>query len=71
MSNSNESAFPFVETKECESISCGLSKLEYISAMALHGLLSNPNYNAKERPDMYASDAVKFAVALFNELENI
>lgn len=71
MPDKNDSAFPYVITENTESASWGLTKLEYLSAMVLQGLLSNPSYNAKGNPDTYASDAVKFATALLNELENI
>ena len=42
MKNSESSAFPLINE------SCGLTKKEYISALALQGILANPNFNGGE-----------------------
>ena len=68
MKNSEESAFPFVdETGKAQSIAAGLTKREYFAAMAMQGVLANPNYNGDYKHLSVVS--VKVADALLAELE--
>jgi hypothetical protein len=58
----DQAAFPMVENKDTVSYCKGLTKREYFAAMAMQGLLSNPNTSFETR------DAVIIADALIAEL---
>jgi len=58
--NPNENAYPN------EQGAFGLTKRELFAAMAMQGLLSNPELSAEF--EAYASDSVKFADALIDGL---
>jgi len=69
--NANQAAFP-TELKMSNSADKGLTKLEYFTAAALQGLLSNPEIRASSyRTDWAASKAVKYAVETLEELSKI
>jgi hypothetical protein len=61
MTNPNDSATGFAWSQE-QSGTSGLTKREYFAAMAMQGLLSNPNTSFETR------DAVIIADALIAEL---
>lgn len=46
----------------------GLSKREYFAAVALQGLLANPNISFAEDADIHALEAVRQADKLIKEL---
>lgn len=64
----NESAFPIVHMNAEDSWTqeLGLSKRELFAAMAMQGLLSDPQMNAPHEP--VAQAAVGYADALLKEL---
>lgn len=62
MSNADEQAF----ADPCNS---GLTKREYLAAMAMQGLCANSIPGGHHQPDIYARDAVQIADALLAELE--
>lgn len=67
IANSECSAYPVPENQYSE----GLTKREYFAGIALQGLISNGNYDLKNKCHQYAIDAIKLADALLNELNNI
>jgi len=73
MKNRDEPANPFIpnyprSAKESEGYS-GLTKLEYFTAMALQGLLANPDINCS--PVIMADSALIMAVETLNQLEKL
>lgn len=74
MSNANEPAFPFGQVSERTGqpinglFAAGLTKREYIAAMALQGLCANSGEYGEGYEDITASKAVKSADALLAEL---
>lgn len=76
MSKADEPAFPVPETAVGgQRMRGGLSKREYFAAMAMQGMLANPEINKRARkngvysPREYARWAVDSADALLAELE--
>jgi hypothetical protein len=75
--NKDKSAFPI--NRAHLGIELGLSKREYIAAMAMQGLLANyqsqvdmlnqPSYNGTNFDHVLAENSVAFADALLKELE--
>jgi hypothetical protein len=70
MTHGNELAFPF--NRQSDTNAPGLTKKEYFAALALQGILANPNI-ARNSADLDSSDfladhAVNLAGALINEL---
>ena len=77
MGNKSESAFPFHEKKYDTTVinNEGLTKLEYFSAVAMQGLLSNPGYvdyfsgNTKlPVSDAVAELSIEIAHSILNKL---
>lgn len=73
MTNRDEPANPFISNyprsaKEYEGYS-GLTKLEYFTAMALQGLLSNPEITCSN--SIIADTALIMAVETLNQLEKL
>ena len=68
MNQNNESAFPFVWTRDAKHGSVGLTKREYIATQAMNGFLALPN-EFKHREHLVET-AVQYADALLKELEN-
>lgn len=76
MENSKETAFPMVvdATKHTEWHS-GLTKREYFAAVAMQGLLSNPNIKRPMRSDLpkehedFADTCIQYADELLKQLE--
>lgn len=76
MNNADQPAFPGKEISEYRyNFTPGITKREYFAAMALQGLLSNPDYN---RPSLRekmvttpntAKAAISYADALLQQLE--
>lgn len=66
MTNANEPAFPNEGTHQFAYN--GLTKREYFAAMAMQGLLSNPNWNLDEK--YAATEAIGQADALLRQLES-
>lgn len=67
--NKHTPAFPVLETHEDKGIlSLGLTKREKIAAMALQGLLANPENKGRDTLGNCAFDAVSAADCLLTEL---
>ncbi len=69
----NTAAFPYTWDVNTVSNEPGLTKLEYVSAMCLKGLLSNSSGSISKRisqdvAEYYARDAVVLAKTLLSEL---
>ena len=47
----------------------GLTKREYLAAMAMQGLCANAIPGSHHRPEVLTTDAVRYADALLRELE--
>lgn len=80
MDNKNQPAFPISEEEtdridNSVKIYTGLTKREKIAAMAMQGLLANPDYNCPSDPSKlpttssFAKAALHYADALLTELE--
>jgi len=80
VSNANEPAYPTKRVERVrigeteggyaiEAVHHGLTKREYFAALAMQGLLADPEIVGK--PEQYAKDAVTFADALLAELEKL
>jgi hypothetical protein len=72
MKNSNQSAFPaqdpMVDPRNYSVISGGLTKIEYLSGLAMQGLLANA-LSFEKSPHLLARTAHISAIALLAELE--
>jgi hypothetical protein len=71
MSNANEPAFPVVESHETMGtrVSCGLSTRELFAAMAMQGLMANPNPPEGISYEMCAVMSIRQADELLKQLE--
>jgi hypothetical protein len=72
MENKDQSAFPMKEGKQANGqpryAQYGLTKREYFAAMAMQGILANPECNASI--EGYVKDAIKYADELLTQLNN-
>ena len=64
--NSERAAYPLVTPNV---VIKGVNKREYIAALALQGLLANPNIAAKFSEQSVAQSAISYADALLKQLE--
>lgn len=68
MTKPNDEAFPVAFNPGEDLVNYGLTKLEYFAAMAMQGLLSAMTENTGLMPDETADEAIRYATALINKL---
>lgn len=69
MKNSEEPAYPIVETTGRESITPGLTKREYFAGLAMQGLCSTIGARNIQFNQLIPVEAVRYADMLLTELE--
>jgi hypothetical protein len=67
MNNSNNQAFP-VAGSEHHDFEPGLTKREYLAAMAMQALLSNSNKDYTDLENLLAKRSITYADALLKKL---
>jgi hypothetical protein len=67
MDNSEQPAFPFVASDSNVNNQGGLTKREYFAAMAIQGLLANPNIG--NDANRVVVDSIELADILLEQLE--
>lgn len=65
--SANDPAFPYVLRADSDSAEYGLTKREYFAAMALQGMLSNPDIRGSN--ESLAKTSISVADVLIKELE--
>lgn len=70
MENSEQSAFPILETDTTHPVSLGLTKREYFAGLAMQGLLSNVSNNHFDI-DALCKYSVECAGEILKRLEKI
>lgn len=68
MTKPNENAFPFQDNGTDNSVDWGMTKLEYLAAMAMQGLISTQSENNYFTDQQIAESAVNYAKALIEAL---